>query len=266
LARELDDIVKELDAGYAPERQLINDAIARVPGETDTEVNALGAQEADYYDNTIMADARRRGIGFSGIPTGERARYGATQFLPAVARARSAGADRKLTLSQALIDSQRTQREKAMGLRQTELDRDEATRQFNEQLAANERERAASRASSFNPSFATPTATPTQATATKSNSLQSYLSSRYASSPNVSRTTQDNWVREWARQNGINPDLPNDPNGIWAAYNQLYPYEKFIPKSQTKAPAGTVNLSSPQTGRSDGLKITTGKTIGGLKF
>lgn len=158
MARDLDSIIKELDAGYDPARRLINERISAQPAQADAEIQGLRAQEQDYYDNNIMAGARQRGIGFSGIPIGERAKYGATQFLPAVARVKQAQTDQRSSLLEALNNTNIDQRTRALSIYQQELDRDEQQRQFNEQLAAQERERerqarASAAASAFSPTM-----------------------------------------------------------------------------------------------------------------
>lgn len=148
LARDLQAIVKELDAGYNPSRDIINKQIKALPGMAESEISGLKATQAESFDN-ILAGARGRGMGFSGIPIQEQAQYTASQFLPAVARVRQAQNDKQSTLLGALADVNRTQLSEASRIREAELNRDEQIRQFNEQQAAAERARqAAARASS----------------------------------------------------------------------------------------------------------------------
>lgn len=136
MARQLDEIIRELDAGYNPSRDLINQRLAALPAQAEAEIGGLKAQEQDYFNNTIMAGARNRGVAFGGIPEGERAQYGASQFLPAVARVRGAQNEARTSLLGALNDVGLDQRRTAMGIYQTEQDRTEQARQFNAQLAA----------------------------------------------------------------------------------------------------------------------------------
>lgn len=166
MARALEDIVKELDAGYQPDRQRINDQINALPGQLETEEASLKAKEQDYFTNTILGGARERGVAFGGIPEGERARYGAMEFLPAVARLKQSGVEARGTLLGALTSLDREQREKAMGLRQQELDRDEQIRQA-ELTRQNELAKARySAGSSFTPTLGSLT-NPTSAGATQ---------------------------------------------------------------------------------------------------
>lgn len=141
MARQLEEIIQELDAGYNPSRQLIDQKINSLAPAAESEIAGLKAQEQDYFTNTILGGARERGLGFSGIPESERARYGATQFLPAVARVREAQNTSRNSLLESLNALTREQRDRASGIREGELNRDEQMRQFNEQLAAQERER-----------------------------------------------------------------------------------------------------------------------------
>lgn len=151
MARSIDAILKELDAGYNPTRQLINQRLDALPAQSDAEINGLKAQEQDYYNNTILGGARERGVAFGGIPEADRARYGATQFLPAVARVRQSQNDSRMALIDALNSANRDQRTQAFGVQQSELDRAEQQRQFDEQVRQKELDRqnqlAAARAS-----------------------------------------------------------------------------------------------------------------------
>lgn len=141
MARSLDAIIKELDAGYNPGRQAINERISGLGERAQNEISALKAQEQDYFDNTIMTGARARGLGFSGIPEGERARYGSTHFLPAIARVEQSKEDTRLSLLDRLNDLNMHQRNAAMGLRQDELNREAQERaeqrRLQAQIAAN---------------------------------------------------------------------------------------------------------------------------------
>lgn len=135
MARALDAIIKELDAGYNPSRDIINQQIKALPQQAESEIGGLKATQAQSFDN-ILAGARQRGLGFSGIPLQEQAQYTSSQFLPAVARVKQAQNESKTSLLSALADLGRQQRESASSIFQKELDRDEQIRQFNAQLQA----------------------------------------------------------------------------------------------------------------------------------
>lgn len=158
IARSLDAIVQELDAGYNPSRQAINDKVAGLPAQYAAEEAGLKAQEKDYFTNTIVGGARERGVAFGGIPEGERAQYGASTFLPALARLKTSQTEQQGSLMESLNSLNREQRGQAQGIYQGELDRDEQIRQFNAAQAASERQAAALRKA-----MATPTLTPPQA-------------------------------------------------------------------------------------------------------
>ena len=147
LARSLDAIIQELDAGYNPSRQLINQKLAALPGQAQSEISGLQATQANAF-NDIVANARDRGLGFSGIPIAEQAKYTSSSFLPAVARVKQSQNEAQTSLTDALNQTNLEQRKTAMSLRESEMNRDEQQRQFNEQLAAQRRAAAASRASS----------------------------------------------------------------------------------------------------------------------
>lgn len=145
MARSLDSILQELDAGYNPQRQLINDKLNALPGQADAEIKGLEGQQTQAFDQ-ITNGARARGIGFSGIPIQEQAQYTSSSFLPAVARVRSSANEVKSSLLGALNESNLDQRKTAMSVYQAELDRDERARLAAE--AAAEQRRAAAAAAS----------------------------------------------------------------------------------------------------------------------
>lgn len=142
MARTLDAILAELAAHDAPQEELVRRRQSAIPGAIEAEEQGLRAQEQDYYDTTIMGDARRRGIGFGGIPLGERARYGATQFLPALARNRAAGREKALDLEGALLELASRRRQQGQGIYEAERNFGEQQRQFNESMGF-QREQAA---------------------------------------------------------------------------------------------------------------------------
>lgn len=230
MARDLNVILKELDAGYAPGRALINERLKALPGEAEAEIAGLKGQQTQAFDE-ILGGARSRGIGFSGIPIQEQAKYTAGTFLPAVARVRQSQNEVKNSLLGSLNDSSLDQRKTALGIRQNEQTLDEQRRQFNEQQAAQRRAEAAQRSlygslyGNNNPSA--------QQQPDLMGSLKSFLQRQYAATPNANRSMQDAWVKIWATRQGIDPNKAGDPNGIWAYYNQLYPWAKYSGQQPT---------------------------------
>lgn len=147
IARSLDAIIQELDAGYAPSRKLINERIAAIPASADAEVAGLQAQLGQANEQ-ILGQARDRGLGFAGIPIAEQAKYAATSFAPAVARVRQSANDQKTSLFDALNNTNLEQRKYATSIQQNEFNLDEQKRQFEAaQQAAREAEARARAAS-----------------------------------------------------------------------------------------------------------------------
>jgi hypothetical protein len=254
LARDLDLIIKELDAGYNPGRQLINQKMAEAPAAFQAQAEGLKAQEQDYFDGTILAGARNRGMGFSGIPEGERARYGASTYMPAVAKLKTSQNDYQGSLVAALNDINLDQRKTALGIRSGELDREEQQRQFNESLAAQERARASSGGGGggFSPTLSMPTLGG-GASQAKGPSLQSFLAQKYAEKPNALRSEQDSWVRQFAISSGGNP---NDPM-LWATYDKLYPWAQYNDAARTQKKV-TQSGGAVRTGGSSALTTSAG--------
>lgn len=100
-ARTLDQILSEVTARSDPSRNAILTQINDVPNQTAAQEQSLNAKLGQANEN-IMLDARRRGMGFSGVPIGEQTKYAATDYAPALANLRSTMTNRKTTLEQAL--------------------------------------------------------------------------------------------------------------------------------------------------------------------
>lgn len=170
MARSLEQIIAELDPGYAGSRNTIQSQIDLLPGQTEQQLGGLQAQAQQSHED-ILSGARRRGLGFSGIPVGEQFKYDATTFKPAVANLYSSQNQRKMSLDEALNMLFRDQRTQASGIQQGEIAREDqerrfqaeqalererlamADRQFKEELAAKLAEARAERASKYQPSF-----------------------------------------------------------------------------------------------------------------
>lgn len=149
MARELSDIIKELDTVYNPLKQAARDEYNKeVPlVEADLQAQEQGLQRAkENAFGDIDTRANRRGMFFSGIPLKEQAQYVGSDFLPAVASLKNRYFSKKNSLYDAMMraitgyDAEASN--KAMGIRQNELALDEERRQFEARMAF-EREQAA---------------------------------------------------------------------------------------------------------------------------
>jgi hypothetical protein len=119
LAQALSDIIQSLDAGYAPSRQLIQSQVDALPQQEQAQQQGLQAQANQSY-NDITNAARDKGMGFSGIPIAEQAKYNATTFLPAVANLQSSMNNQKTSLLGALNTSNQDELKTAMGIQQNQ--------------------------------------------------------------------------------------------------------------------------------------------------
>lgn len=133
--RSLDQILNELNGTYNPQIDLIRQRQAAIPGQIAEEEKGLGAKQEQAFGD-ILNGARRRGLGFAGIPLGEQAKYTATEYLPALARLRQSGREQSMSLEEAILGIGERRDTLARQLYQNEQDRAEQQRQFNAQLAA----------------------------------------------------------------------------------------------------------------------------------
>lgn len=153
--RTLDQILGELGSVYDPQINSIRTQQAALPGQQASEEAGLQAKQTQAFDD-ILGGARRRGMGFSGIPLSEQAKYTSTEFLPAIARLRTATKQQATSLEDMINQINERRTTTALGLRQQDVDNDLRERQFQAQLAeAAEARRIASAGSGggFSPSY-----------------------------------------------------------------------------------------------------------------
>lgn len=146
--RTLQQILAESANVYDPQVASVQGQIDALPGQTAAEEQGLQAKQTQAFGD-ILNGARRRGLGFSGIPIGEQAQYTATNYLPALAQLHTAQQQRATSLQDAILGIRERQNQFAQGVYQTEQDRAEQARQFDAAQAA-QRAQAASYAGLFN--------------------------------------------------------------------------------------------------------------------
>jgi hypothetical protein len=156
-ARTLAQIITELNPTFKPQVQSLQQQQALIPGEIQAQESALNAKKDVAYED-IVNGARRRGMGFSGIPLGEQARYAATDYAPALANLRQQGQQKAMSLQDAILSINERRDTLGHQLYQTEQDR-----AFQAQQAELARRAAASSGGGFSPSFGNPTTTPPNA-------------------------------------------------------------------------------------------------------
>lgn len=152
MARAFDQILNELGSAYDPSAALIKQQIDAIPGSTEALIKQADAKKDQAFEQ-IVGGARRRGMGFSGIPLDEQAQYASTEYAPAIANLKSNAEKNRLGFLEQMNALNRDRRTQAQGIYDNELARDfqnrqfqEQVRQFNEQMKAQERQAAAARA------------------------------------------------------------------------------------------------------------------------
>ena len=119
--RTLDQILTELQPSYQPSIDFLRQRQTEIPRTVEADIQAAqGAQTQAYED--ILTGARRRGLGFSGIPLGEQARYASQVFAPEVLRARTRGTEAARDLEGTILGIQGEIRNAAIARRQREQD------------------------------------------------------------------------------------------------------------------------------------------------
>ena len=132
MARELAQIMTELDSVYRPQRDLYNQQLSQQDPQMEAEQKGLMAQKEDSF-RQITDQANRRGMFYSGLPIAEEQRYTGQQFLPAMANLAGKYKASKDNLSETLNRLSMEQRDKGYGIQQNELAIDEQMRREAEQ-------------------------------------------------------------------------------------------------------------------------------------
>lgn len=135
MARSLNDVLAEVTARSDPQRQTVLNQIADLPNQQAAQTAAIGAQKDQAYQD-ITDQARRRGIGFSGIPLGEQAKYAATTYAPALANLGTSFNNQKGTLESALSQIGQNDYTTAYDMFNQDRNFEEQQRQFNESQKA----------------------------------------------------------------------------------------------------------------------------------
>lgn len=195
--RTLDSILAELAPIYAPQEELYRRRQAEIPGQLQAEEQGLDAKK-DVAFNSILGGARQRGIGFSGIPLAEQAKYTATDYLPAIARLRQGGREQAMSLEESILGINERKQSAAMGMRQYEQQRYdqymERLRQEEEQRRQQAEAQRASQAGAFSPTFgmtATPQVQGAKSAAKKTDPLQQQASDDVLTRVQNSRSDSD---------------------------------------------------------------------------
>jgi hypothetical protein len=120
----------------------------------NAEEQGLQAKQTQAYGE-IVDGARRRGLGFSGIPLGEQAKYNSTEYMPALARLKQSARDNAMSLEEAILGINERRTTQAQSMFENERTFAEQQRQFNASLEEQRRQSAAAAkaASSFAPSL-----------------------------------------------------------------------------------------------------------------
>jgi len=120
--RSLDDIIASLNSVYQPQIGLIQKQQAALPQQAQAQVDALGAKKDQAFGD-ILNGARQRGLGFSGIPLGDQAKYLSTDYAPALANLQTASTNQATSLQQAILQLQQQQNTQGQSIYQSEQDR-----------------------------------------------------------------------------------------------------------------------------------------------
>lgn len=128
MAREIDQIMQELEAAYAPQKKQYQEQISALPSYYQAQTAGLEQARQNAFQD-IVRRANARGVVYSGAPIQEQQIYTGERYLPALANLSQQEGTQTFNLRQALNKIGETQRLAAEQIRQQELNREEAARQ-----------------------------------------------------------------------------------------------------------------------------------------
>lgn len=115
VVQSLDQILAQLDPAYSPQRTVIQNQQATLPGQEAGILSGLDVAKGNAFRD-VNTNANSKGLAFSGIPAAEQTRYVGEKYLPAVAGVKSDTLKQRFTLDQALAGLASEQRLKGMDI------------------------------------------------------------------------------------------------------------------------------------------------------
>lgn len=135
MAREIQQIMTELETAYAPQRQAVQERMNQLPGFYEAQRGGVETARTNAYQD-ITRQANARGMVYSGAPIQEQQRYTGERYLPALAQLSGQEGEQRFGLQQALNQLGERQLTYAQQIRSKEQELDEERRRFDAQLAA----------------------------------------------------------------------------------------------------------------------------------
>lgn len=135
MAREIQQIMQELETAYAPQRQAVQERMNQLPGFYEAQRGGVETARTNAYQD-ITRQANARGVVYSGAPIQEQQRYVGERYLPALAQLSGQEGEQRFNLQQALNQLGERQLTYAQQIRTKEQELDEARRQFDLQMQA----------------------------------------------------------------------------------------------------------------------------------
>lgn len=132
--RTLDQVLASLGSVYDPQVNSIRQQQSALPTQLQNDESALQGKQNQAFDQ-ILGGARARGVGFSGIPLGEQAKYTANTYMPALANMRTSYQNNARSLEDAIAQINERRATQGQSIYQYEQDFAESKRRYDEQAA-----------------------------------------------------------------------------------------------------------------------------------
>lgn len=128
MAQTAEQIIAELEGFYKPQKEIIAKQQAELPAYYQAQEQGLNVARDNAFRD-ILGGASARGIAYSGMPIQEQTRYTGERYLPAVAGLKQQRSERETGLQGTLAEIAARQAQQAYGIRESQLQREEAQRQ-----------------------------------------------------------------------------------------------------------------------------------------
>lgn len=137
MAQALSEILAQLDPVYNPQKAIIQQQQAALPGQQQAEQAGLDTAKTNAFGD-INVQANDRGLSYSGMPIAEQAKYLGTSYLPAVAKLKTNYSDRNFSLQDTLakLEADRVKQGQGIYTSQVNAEADAAAKVQAAQIAA----------------------------------------------------------------------------------------------------------------------------------
>lgn len=215
VVQNLNQILAELEPAFGASRNLYNQQIGMIPGQTQAAKQATEYAKTNSFRD-IARSANTRGLDFWGIPIEEQGRYLGEKYLPSLANIESSAIKQQTDLQLALAELEKEKYTLGINRRS---EQEKALREYEseQQRIALERER-------MNREDARARASQAAASRNPAKEFLNYIADQFKmaggqGNQNITRQQQDRWAEAFFTTNKVEPQARQM---YWDLFNNTY--------------------------------------------